>query len=315
MALSLAARNPALCPSPERLLGLLSQSKAPSTLKAYLSVTERFICWSASLASSPLLDAESAVVLFLSSFYGGSSSVRAAHAALVWYFDLMGVPSNPARGALCKSVVEGVRRTCSPPVHHSKVTIVEMRLILAHFGPSAVSPADLRIGAILCLLFGAYLRVSEALALLRSDLSFFGDRVDICIRKSKTDQTGAACIRPILRSSTHASCPVRVLERWFAQLPSQVPVLFPRFSGSHDWLNLPVSADFVRHELRRVLSVCGISRHLTPHSFRGGAASAAIESGVSTRAVMAAGRWKSLGGFSPYVQESVRTLRGAVSLL
>ncbi len=174
--------------------------------------------------------------------------------------------------------------------------------------------ANHRIGTLLSLMFAAFLRVSEAISLTRDDVSFLPDRMDITIKKSKTDQIGKSEVRPVVRTNSD-TCPVSNLQKWLTQLPSSTSFLFPAFSGTGQPIERHMSADHVRRELKRVLGTCDIQRKLTPHSFRGGAATAAIERGVPTRAVMAAGRWKSAGGFAPYISENVSTLAGATALL
>lgn len=75
-----------------------------------------------------------------------------------------------------------------------------------------------------------------------------------------------------------------------------------------------MSDDSARRELETACDRAGI-RRLTPHSLRGGAATAAIATGVPHLAVMAAGRWKSQSGFAPYVEKSIATLQGAANLI
>jgi integrase len=143
-------------------------------------------------------------------------------------------------------------------------------------------------------------------------VAFNADQGILTIQKSKTDQYGKSERRPISRASG-SCCAVANLERWMERLP-QAEYLFPNLSTASTIVDRAMSKDAVRAELARVLEACGITRHLTPHSFRGGAATLAIEQGVPVHAVMSMGRWESLGGFAPYVQVNSKTLAGADKL-
>lgn len=189
----------------------------------------------------------------------------------------------------------------------------ELRRIYGAFARSDASLRDYRIGTVLTVMFGGFLRVSEVVALTRGDVQFDDRQVVVTIRKSKTDQLGNAERRPISRT-TDAWCAVRNLEDWLKRLPRS-KFLFPNLSSPRSIAESAMSKNTVRAELGRVLRECDINRRLTPHSFRGGAATLAIQRGVPVHAVMSMGRWNSLGGFAPYVDVSTRTLAGADKLM
>uniref|UniRef100_A0A914VY58 Tyr recombinase domain-containing protein n=1 Tax=Plectus sambesii TaxID=2011161 RepID=A0A914VY58_9BILA len=239
--------------------------------------------------------------------------MEGARAVLVWYFDLLGCQANPARAPIALAMAQGAQRRAPPVVHHEKVTGEEMKLIYSRFTGPNLSLIDHQIGTVLSLLFGAFLRVSEVVALRKEDISFDTRHVWLTIRRSKTDQLGKAERRPIARSDS-AYCAVANLEKWMARVPWSA-FLFPCLSTVTSTATKPMSADSVRAKLQRVLQACGIARSLTPHSFRGGAATFAVEKGVPVRAVMAMGRWQSPGGFAPYVAVNAKTLAGADNLL
>uniref|UniRef100_A0A914W0L5 Tyr recombinase domain-containing protein n=1 Tax=Plectus sambesii TaxID=2011161 RepID=A0A914W0L5_9BILA len=311
----LAAANPDLCPPPSLIHELLRASKADRTVSAYMAVITRFVTWQQALhCSEGAREGATVVALFLAQEYSRTKGkTEGARAALAWYFDLLGCDANPARAPIATAIAQGAQRRAPPVVHHEKVSEEEMKLIYNSFTGPNLSLIDHRIGTVLSLLFGAFLRVSEVVALRRDDISFEGSRVWLTIRRSKTDQSGKTERRPIARSDG-AYCAVTNLEKWTARVPRS-DYLFPCLSTAQSTATKPMSADLVRTELRRVLKTCGIARALTPHSFRGGAATLAVEKGVPTRAVMAMGRWQSPGGFAPYVALNAETLAGADNLL
>uniref|UniRef100_A0A914XLJ4 Uncharacterized protein n=1 Tax=Plectus sambesii TaxID=2011161 RepID=A0A914XLJ4_9BILA len=123
----------------------------------------------------------------------------------------------------------------------------------------------------------------------------------ITIWTSKTNQYGQSEQRPIRRSQDSSSssdffCPVTNMELWLARVPKSRHV-FPNLSSAGKRATNHMSADCVRSESWQVLTTCGIIQALTTHLFQGGAATTATERGVPAWAVMAAGCWKSLGGF------------------
>uniref|UniRef100_A0A914WPE2 Tyr recombinase domain-containing protein n=1 Tax=Plectus sambesii TaxID=2011161 RepID=A0A914WPE2_9BILA len=268
------------------------------------------------------VDPTTLVPLFLAEKFaqtGGRGATETAQAALIWYFDMMCTTPNPARAIHAKAVVEGARRLAPAPVHREKVTVEEVRLICRSFTGPSTSLLDHRIGTLLSIMFSAYLRVSEGIALMKEDIKVDADQMMITIRTSKTDQYGQSEHRPIRRSKDSSSssdsfCPVANMESWLERVPES-RFVFPNLSSVSKRATTHMSDDNVRAELRRVLAACGITRKLTTHSFRGGAATTATEIGVPERAVMAAGRWKSVGGFQPYVAVSTATLQGADALL
>ena len=79
----------------------------------------------------------------------------------------------------------------------------------------------------------------------------------------------------------------------------------------------PMSTDLARKEFHRACTLAKIpkSRNLTPHSMRGGAATAALSDGVPQAAVMSAGRWRSANAFDSYIEPSFRTFQGAANIL
>lgn len=162
-------------------------------------------------------------------------------------------------------------------------------------------------------MFAGFLRVSEAVGLTRDDVILEESQIIIVIRSSKTDQVGKSERRPV-RWVGRDTCVVSNLERWTARIP-QSRFLFPNLSSTSKIVKEAMSTDAVWNELVRVKQVCRIERNLTPHSFRGGAATADIEKGVPTHSVRLMGRWNTTQGFAPYVQVSARTLHRADDLL
>uniref|UniRef100_A0A914X3T5 Tyr recombinase domain-containing protein n=1 Tax=Plectus sambesii TaxID=2011161 RepID=A0A914X3T5_9BILA len=188
----IAAENPQLCPPPSLIKELLLASKANRTIAAYRVVITRFVAWHQAMhCADGVLDGPAAVALFLAQEYSQTKGkTEGAKAALVWYFELLGCQANPAMAPIAVAMAQGAQRWALPVVHHEKVTGEEMRLIYSRFTGPNLPFIDHRIGTVLSLLFGAFLQVSEVVALRKDDISFDSGRVWLTICRSKTNQTG-----------------------------------------------------------------------------------------------------------------------------
>ncbi|KIH68680.1 site-specific recombinase, phage integrase family [Ancylostoma duodenale] len=157
---------------------------------------------------------------------------------------------------------------------------------------------SLKAATLILLAFSACLRVSELCHLRFSDLTFQGNAIWwLFIRRSKTDQMGQGatvafrwdCLSQELWEPYCRAC--------FPSAPSDFV-----FSTKH---GATPSRDYVARQIKKTLASAGLApRQLTPHSFRGGAATQAVRKGADSRKVMLAGRWKSFKSFQAYIDPS-----------
>ncbi|GMT27326.1 hypothetical protein PFISCL1PPCAC_18623, partial [Pristionchus fissidentatus] len=161
--------------------------------------------------------------------------------------------------------------------------------------------------------FGCLLRVSEASALKREEVIVtIGDEntisISVRVAKAKNDQlrSGRNTFLCLKKGS-----PGRVLweeySRDLASSPS--PWFFPSLQDPAR----AITTDGIRTELKRICEELGLPT-LTPHTFRGGGASAALESGVPLEKVQRLGRWTSAQGMTPYIRDSVESQGGTFLL-
>uniref|UniRef100_A0A914WKK2 ATP-dependent DNA helicase n=1 Tax=Plectus sambesii TaxID=2011161 RepID=A0A914WKK2_9BILA len=313
-AFALALDNPSSTTSLCNLDSLLFGSVASATRRAYVPIVEEFVKWSEELIAGGQEKMETFVTVFLARKFekgGGKASVQQAQAALVWFFKLIGTYPNPAQGSLPRMVVETSKRMARPPVHRAKASLDDVRKLFNVFWNRDSKLEDRRAAILFLLMFAAYMRISEALALDCTDIVRLPDRVEIAIRKSKTDQQKRGVIVPILASKDKKLCVVFALDEWLRSKPPSIP-LFPSVA-TNAGLGDRMSADRARQELDRLAKSLHLTEGLTTHSFRGGAATAAISAGVDPAKVMRAGRWKSLAAFNAYVATNTATLGRAVS--
>uniref|UniRef100_A0AC34GJT4 Tyr recombinase domain-containing protein n=1 Tax=Panagrolaimus sp. ES5 TaxID=591445 RepID=A0AC34GJT4_9BILA len=166
-----------------------------------------------------------------------------------------------------------------------------------------------RIGTLVVILFAGFLRPSELLELERSDVILSKTSVELRLKKSKKNQRGSP--EPVFIARTLKDwCPVELLGEWMKGCPHS-RFLFPALSGKdRAW-----SYNAALEELKKATSRFGIKRNITLHSFRGSAATVAVEKGVSGEELDRACRWKSSNSKKSYVQNSERTTKNAAALL
>ena len=196
----------------------------------------------------------------------------------------------------------------TPQVKHKEQVSADELLL---FFPLAKSEnrTESRIGTLVITLFSGFFRPSEVLSLKKENLVFGKENVKLSIQKSKCNQTGAAEHIFISRINNE-NCPVRIMEEWMKKCPGS-SFLFPSFSGE----DRPWSYDAALSELKKATTKIGIKKNITLHSFRGSAATAAVEAGCSEAELDRACRWKSAASKKSYVNSSAKTTENASSIL
>ncbi|KIH45119.1 site-specific recombinase, phage integrase family [Ancylostoma duodenale] len=194
------------------------------------------------------------------------------------------------------ALIRMASRDSSPVKHRMKASQHDIDTVVAWALRLGTREA-LTGAATILLMFSAFLRIGELCNLRFSDVWFKGEDVWwLKIRRSKTDQKGLG--------STVAFRLKEALTLWmrFRELHSQNPQEDFIFSNSRGG---PPSRDYIARRLKRTLTDAGLQhRNLTPHSFRGGAATTAIRAGADPSSVMRVGRWKSQKSFLSYVEPS-----------
>jgi integrase len=291
---------------------LIEPAKATGTNRIYTRQIAKFARFYASLDlqfECSFHSITAAYVVFLCQSGTSKSEVEASKAALKWFYGLFSGDALVADSPLLGALASATRRSAPPVKHHLRASREELAVIHAFCFRSGASLRDIRTGAFFLFQFGFFLRASEAVSVLRSNLSIDENAMYLTIPHSKRDQEKRGARIPVARTGTPL-CPVCNLEHWLSLAPSST-FLFPSLTqpATH------MSKDSARNELARVKEAAGIARHLVPHSMRGGAATAAMAAGVPQSAVKTAMRLKSDSAFAHYVEITVDTLQGAASIL
>lgn len=196
----------------------------------------------------------------------------------------------------------------APPVKHKEQVTVEE---LMAFFPLARSPDKVksRIGTLVITLFAGLFRPSEALNLLIEDLEFGKEDLKINLKKSKSNQNGPPEY-VFIKKLNNDRCPVRILEEWMTKIPNS-KFLFPSFTGKER----PWSYDAALKGLKQTLMDLDIRKKITLHSFRGSAATAAIDAGCSEAELDRGARWNSITSKRSYVKRSAKSTTNVSAIL
>ncbi|WKY15687.1 hypothetical protein Q1695_000854 [Nippostrongylus brasiliensis] len=220
--------------------------------------------------------------------HGGEANF---HAALSHFFG----PLSAAEQEIQRALIKGATEVRPPVVHRAKAVPQDIDKVV-NWALQSDSAHALTGAAMILLMYVAFLRVSELCDLRLDDITFKGGSVWwLRIKKSKVDQQGAGT-----RIAFHLKGRQLLLWESFTRLCLSRPRERYLFSSSH---REAPSRDFIDRTVKHALQQAGLgSRHLTTHSFRGGAATAAIRAGIAPQNVMRVGRWKTQKAFLAYVE-------------
>ncbi|CAD6185992.1 unnamed protein product [Caenorhabditis auriculariae] len=277
---------------PDEALGqslkkILESDRAQGTIIGYGRILKLFDTFCQSRRDKNLSQNQLRTLFLLKKFSEGpSSSVQTATAALNYFLGEV----QPHEASLQKAIASAASRTKPTVQNRTKLPLEHYRRLVE---TASKYPELDRAGTLAILLFNAMLRISEALALRWDDVQL--DKPDgegsLQIRRSKTDQEGKGVNLPIKLEKEE----FRVVTRF--KLVNGAGFIFLSASTK-----TPITYSTACKELKLLLHKAGLENfNYTSHAFRGGAATAALESGVDGTEVMRAGRWKSTSAFGCYI--------------
>jgi site-specific recombinase XerD len=190
--------------------------KAPATRRAYAQQWAAFAayCVAADVAAMPAHPATVADYLATLADKGcATSTAQLVRSAIGYMHKSQGVAS-PTTAPAVQATMIGIKTTLG--MMQRKVDALGLHglhLVVAELGGSA---GDLRDRALLLLGFGGAFRRSELVALTVADLAPTAGGLDVTIRRSKTDQTGAGRVVAVPYGSAADVCAVRAVQAWIA---------------------------------------------------------------------------------------------------
>ena len=163
----------------------------------------------------------------------------------------------------------------------------------------------LRDRSLILIGFSGGFRRNELVSLDYNDLDFVQEGLKITLKKSKTDQFGEGSIKGLPYFDNTQYCPVISLSKWLEISKINSGPLFRRFKKGLKLSDNRLTDQTVALLIKKYLNLAGIdNKNYSGHSLRSGFATAAAESGVEERNIMAMTGHKSTEMVRRYIKEA-----------
>lgn len=287
---------------------LVLSSLAPQTRKTYKRFMKRFqtFCQKANnmsvLPSSVHMIAEFISYLYVQQY--SASSISSHLSAIAFCHKLAGF-DDPCQNFVVQRAILGCRKKC-------KVSDSRMPILLEDLHRMVFACQHLfhnfekhLFQAIFLVAYHGFFRIGELLPNEKGKFSKVVQLEDVEFRKHviyihlhfyKTRKSSREHLISIYKTGKKF-CPHKALKRYVKLRGHHLGPLFLTSEGS------PVSTMLFSRSFSKVIEFIGLSpRVYKPHSFRIGACSQAILSGMPVSTVMALGRWSSFNAFKRYIR-------------
>jgi integrase len=265
----------------EAVLGLVRDSLAANTRRAYRFDIAAFEAWGGIIPASPAMVADyladHAEQLSVATLVRRIASISKAH-------DAKGLP-NPVRSEIVRATMRGIKRRRGCAQDQAKPLLKEdLFLVLDAMGDGV---KDARDRALLLIGFAGGFRRSEIVGLDVADVEKVRQGLIVHLRRSKTDQdaTGRKIGIPFGRTRF---CPVLAVERWLEFSGIESGAIFRPINRHGRIAPGRLSGDAVSVVVKERVSDAGLDpAAFSGHSLRAGFATSAAQAGVSTSKIRA----------------------------
>lgn len=283
---------------------LLASALAPSTRYAYERTWTKFRQFAQSLNySRPFPATTATVALFIASLVSppsrvAPSSVASAISAIAYYHKIYSF-EDPTSHFIIRKITQGLSKSHSSPDLRVPITLPMLTSLVASV-PSIANTYDaILLPAMFLTMFFGFLRLGETTESthnLNSHQLTCSDSSATITFASYKHSKGRPFSLQIPASPASPTCPVRALNHYLNIRGTTPGPLFRNMNGS------PITPYRFRSLLRTAVSHAALSDyHITPHSFRIGAATYAATKGFTSTQIQAMGRWHS-NAFRKYVR-------------
>lgn len=211
----------------------------------------------------------------------------------------------PTTHPAVEAVTDGARRTLgTAPASKRALLVADLRRIMRTLERETLQ--GMRDAALLLAGFGAALRRSELVALDVADLDFSDGGVNITVRRSKTDQTGAGR-RVALPNGRGATCPVRALRSWLSAANITDGPVFRSMRKGDRVQAKRLSGKSAARIVKRAVELVGLDgADFGGHSLRRGLVTAAHRAGKTDAEIMGTTGHKSRAMIDRYREDAGR---------
>lgn len=279
---------------------VLAARRQPSTVEAYRRTWTRFARWASEndrdhfpVSADTLVD----YLLWMKKYGLGKGEINRSLTVMRL---LHNGHEDPTDKAIVREVVRGIRRLIireTKKAHPISIAELEaMCVALASVGDGRA----LRDRALIAVGWCAAMRPSEIVHLNWEDVSNAELGIELTIRESKTckDPNGELVALPLLSADHIDICPVRALRA--VQTAESTGPIFTSVRKPAERLG----SRSVERILSRASHLARLSIPVTGHSLRRGFATFAAHNGVTERALMRHGRWKTAAIMAGYVERA-----------
>ncbi|XP_041470930.1 uncharacterized protein LOC121420388 [Lytechinus variegatus] len=287
---------------------LMLASRAQSTHSTYRKAWDAFeqfrLRYHYDINVEPDVEQVAQFISFLSWHGYAGSTISTYISGLAFGMQASGWPDTTDCFAI-RRLVDGCRRKFAQHDTRCPITFPILKSLIhaiPHVCPNSYNQALFR-AAFLVAFFG-FLRVGEftaqskrgPLSLLENDVCIRGEgprrKLEVTIRRSKSDQTGKGCCIIIPTNTSSPMCPVLAVDNYLSIRSSsqgRERAFFRHFS----------TQPLTRHEfgktLKQAISFLNLPvEFYSSHSFRIGAATSAAMAGIPDARIQNMGRWASL---------------------
>ncbi len=269
-------------------------AKADSTVAIYGRSALRFIefCQENSLLHLPATSLTTALFLESLSEQGASVSALAqALAGIAWYHKSAG-EIDPSTSAVVQNVLSASKRNAPAVMHTVPATKEHLKYMVASAGKKpSLLPNRRTLALAVVVAFSGCFHLDDVISLNREHFQINSDSVEIFLPRAKTDQFRAGNKKFIPEASNPELCPVKILRTWFASGAVGTDPSSPAFPMITN-KKKPASTTAFRENLQILLEGAKLPK-ITPHSFRAGFATAAINNGAEASDIREFGLWAS----------------------
>jgi len=292
----------------ETILNLQS-SKAVNTVRAYKSDFNDFGLFCAkngfiSLPSEPKV--VSLYLTYLSTKEVKVSTLKRRLVSIGVIHKLKGYYLDTKHPSIIENIMGIKRRKGSFQKGKKPILISNLKAIINVIDEEKnIEIKRLRDRSIILIGFSGGFRRNEIVSLDYDDLDFVEEGLKINIRRSKTDQFGEGFIKALPYFDSPKYCPVVSLKKWIDVSKITTGPLFRRFNKGSKISENRLTDQTVALLIKEYLGLAGIdSKNYSGHSLRSGFATAAAESGVEERSIMAMTGHKSTEMVRRYIKEA-----------